>query len=77
MWTFFSIFAIVFQCGRLDPYIYEPSRCADGVLWYPIAGINAVTDAALAFSFHPVIMKLAAKTRTKVEIMVLLGMRVS
>lgn len=48
----------------------------NGVLWYPVTVLNAVTDAALAFSFNPIILKLAAKTRMKVKMMALLGTRI-
>lgn len=75
-WTLFSIFALAFQCGATSPQIYEPGRCSDGALWYPVTIINAVTDAALAFSFNPVIMKLVTRKQLKVKIMVLLGTRI-
>lgn len=75
LWAVFSVFALAFQCGIKNPYAYEPDRCADGVLWYPITVINAITDAALAFSFSPIIIRLAARTKTKVRVMILLGTR--
>ncbi|KAM0715722.1 hypothetical protein Q7P37_009222 [Cladosporium fusiforme] len=76
IWTLFSIFAIAFQCSATSPHIYEPERCANGVVWYPVTIGNAVTDAALAFSFNPIIWKLVAKTRMKVRLMVILGSRI-
>lgn len=75
-WTLFSILALAFQCGIASPHAYEPDKCGDGVLWYPITVVNIVTDAALAFSFNPVILKLAARTRIKAKIMILLGTRI-
>ncbi|KAK3686559.1 hypothetical protein LTR37_019698 [Vermiconidia calcicola] len=75
-WTIFSVLALAFQCGITRPYIYKPDRCADGVLWYPVAVGNALTDAALAFSFSPIILGLETRTRMKVKLMVLLGTRV-
>jgi hypothetical protein len=75
IWTLFSVLAIAFQCGIASPHIYEPDKCAGGVVWYPITIVNAITDAVLAFSFSPIILKLAARRRTKVKIMGLLGMR--
>jgi hypothetical protein len=75
IWTIFSVFALAFQCGTVSPQIYEPDRCANGALWYPVTIVNAVTDAALAFSFSPIIMALSARTQTKVKVIVLLGAR--
>jgi hypothetical protein len=75
VWTLFSTFGLAFHCGTMNPHVYEPERCSNGLLWYPIAAVNAITDAALAFSFSPIILRLSAKTRTKVKIMVLLGAR--
>lgn len=75
VWGVFSIFALAFQCGVKHPYTYTPDRCADGVVWYPITVFNAITDAALAFSFSPVILTLSARTKTKVKVMVLLSTR--
>lgn len=74
-WAVFSVFALAFQCGATQPQVYQPDQCVNGVLWYPVTVINALTDAALAFSFNPIILKLAAKTRMKVKIMTLLGCR--
>lgn len=74
-WTVFSIFAIALQCGTSNPHVYEPAKCADGVLWYLITIMNLVTDAALAFSLSPIILKLSANQGTKLKIMILLGLR--
>lgn len=76
VWTLFSTFALAFRCGTTRPHVYDSGKCSDGSLWYPIAAVNAITDAALAFSFSPIILRLSAKTRTKVKIMVLLGSRI-
>lgn len=75
IWTIFSVFALSFQCGTVRPQIYEPGRCADGALWYPVTIGNAITDAALAFSFSPIIMALSARRKTKAKVIVLLGAR--
>jgi hypothetical protein len=76
IWTIFSVFALAFQCGTVSPQIYQHDRCANGALWYPVTILNAVTDAALAFSFSPIIMALSARTRTKVKVIALLGARI-
>lgn len=76
LWTAFSVFALAFQCGTTSPQTYQPDRCMDGVLWYPVTVLNAITDAALAFSFNPIILKLATKMRMKVKVMLLLGTRI-
>jgi hypothetical protein len=75
-WTLFSTFGLAFHCGAASPHAYYSEKCSNGSLWYPIAVVNAITDAALAFSFSPIILSLSAKTRTKVKIMVLLGARI-
>jgi len=75
-WTLFSAFGLAFHCGATNPHVYEAERCSNGSLWYPIAVVNAITDAALAFSFSPIILRLSAKTNTKAKIMVLLGARI-
>lgn len=75
-WIVFSIFAIALQCGTSDPHIYKPAKCADGVLWYPVTIMNLMTDAALAFSLSPIILKLSANQATKLKIMILLGLRI-
>jgi hypothetical protein len=75
IWTIFSVFALAFQCGTVNPQDYESDRCADGALWYPVTIVNAVTDAALAFSFSPIIMALSARMQTKVKVIILLGAR--
>lgn len=76
IWAIFSVFALAFQCGTARPYHYQPEQCAHGAVWYPVTVLNAVTDAALAFSFSPVIVKLAARTQMKAKVMGLLGSRV-
>jgi hypothetical protein len=76
VWTLFSTFGVAFHCGVSSPHAYAPEKCSNGSLWYPIAVVNAITDAALALSFSPIILRLSAKTRTKVKIMVLLGARI-
>jgi hypothetical protein len=76
VWTLFSTFGLAFHCGTANPYVYEAEKCSNGSLWYAIAAFNAITDAALAFSFSPVILTLSAKRSTKVKIMVLLGARI-
>lgn len=76
VWTIFSIFALAFQCGTASPMVYEPDRCADGALWHPVTTGNAVTDAALAFSFSPIIMALSARRKTKAKVIILLGARI-
>lgn len=75
IWTIFGVFALAFQCGTVNPQVYEPERCANGALWYPVTIGNAVTDAALAFSFSPIIMVLSARMQTKVKVVILLGAR--
>ena len=75
IWAVFGMFALAFQCGTASPQIYEPDKCTDGALWYPVTIANAVTDAALAFSFSPIIMGLSARTQTKVKVIILLGAR--
>lgn len=75
IWTLFSIFALAFQCGTASPQFYEPERCDNGVLWFPVTIVNAVTDAALAFSFSPIILGLTARFQTKAKVMMLLGTR--
>jgi hypothetical protein len=75
LWTLFGVLALAFQCGTQSPYIYTPDKCSNGVLWYPVTILNAVTDAALAFSFSPIILTLVAKTQTKAKVMILLGAR--
>jgi hypothetical protein len=75
VWTLLSVLAIAFQCGVSSPYIYEADKCAGGSLWYPVIVGNAVTDCALAFSFSPIIMKLAARRQTKAKVMALLSTR--
>jgi hypothetical protein len=75
IWTIFSVFALAFQCGTVSPQTYEPVKCANGVLWYPVTIINAITDAALAFSFTPIIMALSARRKTKAKVIILLGAR--
>lgn len=75
VWTMFSVFALAFQCDTTSPHVYQPERCADGVLRYPVTVVNAITDAALAFSFNPIILKLVAKTRMKIELMISFGAR--
>lgn len=75
IWTVFSVFALAFQCGTASPQTYDPGKCANGVLWYPITIVNAITDTALAFSFSPIIMALSARTQTKVKVIILLGAR--
>jgi len=75
IWTAFSIFTLALQCGVKNPQIYQPDRCVNGVVWYPITILNALTDAALALSLSPVILKLNTKTHMKVKIMCLLGCR--
>jgi hypothetical protein len=76
VWTLFSTFGLAFHCGTANPYVYEAEKCSNGSLWYAIVAFNAITDAALAFSFSPVILTLSAKRSTKVKIMVLLGARI-
>lgn len=76
IWTIFSVFALAFQCGTVSPQTYEPVKCANGVLWYPVTIINAITDAALAFSFTPIIMALSARRKTKAKVIILLGARI-
>jgi hypothetical protein len=75
IWTIFSVFALAFQCGTANPQDYEADRCANGALWYAVSIGNAVTDAALAFSFSPIIMALSARTQTKAKVIILLGAR--
>ena len=75
IWTVFSTFGLAFHCGTASPHAYGSERCLNGSLWYAVAAVNAITDAALAFSFSPIILRLSAKTRTKVKIMMLLGAR--
>ena len=75
VWVLFSVFAIAFQCGTTLPTHYRPGRCAGGALWYPVTITNALTDAALAFSFFPVLMDLAMQKQTKIKVACLLGMR--
>jgi hypothetical protein len=75
IWTLFSIFGLAFQCGTTSSHAYAAEKCSNGSLWYAVAAVNAITDAALAFSFSPIILRLSAKTRTKVKIMMLLGGR--
>lgn len=74
-WVLFSVFAIALQCGTTFPAHYRPGRCAGGALWYPVTGTNALTDAALAFSFFPIIRDLAMQKQTKIKVVVLLGIR--
>jgi hypothetical protein len=75
IWTLFSIFGLAFQCGTTSSHAYAAEKCSNGSLWYAVAAVNAITDAALAFSLSPIILRLSAKTRTKVKIMMLLGGR--
>jgi hypothetical protein len=75
IWTLFSTFGLAFHCGAARPDVYAAEKCSNGSLRYAIATVNATTDAALAFSFSPIILTLSAKTRTKVKIMMLLGAR--
>ena len=74
-WTVFSILALALQCGTASPQLYQPDRCLGGALWYPVALLNAVTDAVLAFSFTPVILRLAMAKERKVRVMCLFGTR--
>ena len=74
-WVLFSVFAIALQCGTTLPAHYRPGRCAGGALWYPVTTTNALTDAALAFSFFPIIMDLTMQKQTKIKVACLLGIR--
>lgn len=76
IWTIFSVFALAFQCGTVSPQTYEHVKCANGVLWYPVTIMNAITDAALAFSFTPIIMALSVRRQTKAKVIILLGARI-
>lgn len=76
IWAVFSVFALAFQCGTTRPHRYQPSQCGYGAVWYPVTVLNALTDAALAFSFNPIIAKLAARRQMKVKVMSLLGSRI-
>ena len=76
IWTIFRVFAPAFQCGTVSPQIYEPDRCANGALCYLVTIVNAVTDAALAFSFIPIIVALSARTQTEAKGILLLGARI-
>jgi hypothetical protein len=75
IWTLFSTLGLAFQCGADSPHAYRSERCSNGSVWYAVTAVNAITDAALAFSFSPIILRLSAKTRIKVKIMMLLGGR--
>jgi hypothetical protein len=76
IWTLFSVYGLAFHCGASSPHVYKLEEGSNRSLWYPIAAVNAITDAALAFSLSPIILALSAKTRTKVKVMVLLGARI-
>ena len=59
VWTIFSVFALAFECGRTNPWVYTPERCAGrGAVWYPIIILNILTDGALAFLFAPIAWEL-------------------
>lgn len=47
-WAIFSFPAIAFQCGPPLPWLYIPSRCEHGALWYPVLVFNILTDLWLS-----------------------------
>jgi hypothetical protein len=75
-WTIFSVFALAFECGRTNPWVYTPERCAGkGALWYPIVISNILTDGALAFLFAPVAWKLQMGLTQRLTVAALFGFR--
>ena len=71
----FSIFALAFQCGSSDPWLYTPQRC-DGKVWYGVTVLNLVTDLALATFFIPEIWKIRTSVAKRIQVIALLGARI-
>lgn len=47
-WGAFSFPAIAFECGPPLPWLYIPSRCHHGALWYPVLAVSILTDLWLS-----------------------------
>ena len=75
-WAVFSMLAIALQCGTSSPEVYRPNRCMNGALWYPVTALNCLTDAALAFSFAPVVVQLVMSRGQKIKVIVLFSTRI-
>ena len=75
VWAAFSLFSIVFQCGKVQPWVYAPQKCA-GDLWYVVVVLNIVTDAILAFFFAPTLWKLQTSRSQRIKVIMLFAIRI-
>jgi len=76
VWTIFSVFALAFQCGATNPWVYSPAKCAgQGAVWYPVIILNILTDAMLSFLFAPIALRLQLGLAQRLTVTVLFGLR--
>jgi hypothetical protein len=74
VWTVFSLFALLFQCGAVHPWVYTPQKCA-GDVWYPVIVLNVISDGVLAFFFAPTLWKLQTSRTQRLRVMSLFAVR--
>jgi hypothetical protein len=76
-WTVFSVFALAFQCGATNPWLYSPANCAgQGAVWYPVIILNIFTDAVLSFLFAPIALRLQMGLVQRLTVTGTFGLRI-
>lgn len=76
LWTVFSIFALLFQCGVKLPWVYTPKKCTGGV-WYAVVLLNLLSDAVLSFFFAPTLWKLQTSRSQRLKVISLFAIRIT
>ncbi|KAJ9658833.1 hypothetical protein H2201_007614 [Coniosporium apollinis] len=77
-WALFSLFAVAFQCGLPNPWVFDSVRCvAGGSLYYVIIVFNVITDAFIASFFLPVLWKLQMDRATRLTVTSIFAARFS
>lgn len=75
VWTVFSFFALVFQCGANHPWVYAPQKCAGGI-WYAVVVLNVISDAVLSVFFAPTLWKLQTSRSQRLKVISLFAIRI-